>query len=355
MKIVRITTLLNFGGQEKQYLTFTENKSILNHQYIFAAIGHGGFAEKIIRERGFEVKIFNLQPSIYNLKNIFILYKWFKKIKPNIVHTAAAEANFHGVIAAKLANVKYIIAEEIGYPTHSRTAKIIFKITYNLVDRVICVSNSVKEFLVAIKEIKPNKGIVVYNPVSCPKIVSKKSTSDVFTIVSVGRLEKVKNMQLLIYTFSKLNLKEKAKLIIVGDGSEKQHLEDIINELNLKESITITGFLSEPETIVSQADLFILPSLAEGFGIAVVEAMLQHIPCLCSNVGGIPEFIEDGLTGWLFDPLNEFAFENKLTEIISFPKSKLIQVAENGYKNVLNSFTLEKYIERVEKLYQKEI
>jgi len=79
MKIVRITTLLDFGGQERKYISFTQNPSWLVNDYIFAAIGHGGYAEELIRERGFEVVIFNQKPNISNLKNIWLLYKWFKK------------------------------------------------------------------------------------------------------------------------------------------------------------------------------------------------------------------------------------------------------------------------------------
>ena len=81
MKIVRLTTLLDFGGQERKYISFTQDPSLLVNDYVFAAIGHGGFAEKKIRERGFEVVIFNQNPSISNLKNSWMLYKWFRKVK----------------------------------------------------------------------------------------------------------------------------------------------------------------------------------------------------------------------------------------------------------------------------------
>ena len=127
MKIIRLTTLLDFGGQERQYISFVEDRmSDIENEYIFAAIGHGGYAENYIREKGFKVKIFNSKPNISNIINIWILYKWFLETKPDIVHTAAAEANFHGVIAAKLARIKVVIAEEIGMPNHSNKAKLIF-------------------------------------------------------------------------------------------------------------------------------------------------------------------------------------------------------------------------------------
>jgi glycosyltransferase involved in cell wall biosynthesis len=349
IKVVRITTLLDFGGQERKYISFTEDKTLLSNDYEFAAIGHGGHAEKIMRERGFKVTVFNQNPSISNLKNIWMLYKWFRKIKPDVVHTAAAEANFHGVIAAKLAGVKVIIAEEIGFPTHSSLARIVFRLVYTLVKKVICVSESVKVFLTEIKEIPASKGIVLYNPVSEPKHFEKQYPED-FAIVCVGRLEKVKNQQLLINAFAQLQNK-KAKLVLVGDGRERKQLEHLIAELHLEESVKITGFSETPELYLSQAHLFVLPSLSEGFGIAVVEAMQQGLPCLCSNVGGIPEFIEEGKTGWLFNPNNESELAEKLEAISNLPFSQLQAVGENAKKYASDRFTSRKYVANLENIY----
>lgn len=351
MRVIRLTTLLDYGGQERKYISFVENgKKALKNDYFFAALGHGGHAEKFILEKGFPVKIFNSKPSITNLKNIWLLCKWFKTIKPDIVHTAAAEANFHGIIAAKMAGVKVIIAEEIGFPKHSKIAKIIFKYLYKLTNKVICVSEAVKNFLININEIKDYKGIVIYNPVSESKTLERTLLNE-FTIVSVGRLEIVKNQQLLIKAFSKMdNLS--AQLILVGDGRERENLEQLIASLHLENRVKITGFVSNPEFYLCQAHLFVLPSLSEGFGIAVVEAMQQQVPCLCSNVGGIPEFITENETGWLFDPNNEEELVAKMNTIIASPYREVQLIGTNGKNHVNERFTSEKYITNLENLYQ---
>jgi glycosyltransferase involved in cell wall biosynthesis len=354
MKIVRLTTLLDFGGQERQYISFAEiAPQLLQNEYIFAAIGYGGYAERTIREKGFEVMIFNQNPKISNLKNIWMLYRWFRKIKPNVVHTAAAEANFHGVIAAKLAGVKVIIAEEIGFPKHSSKAKLIFKIIYKLTYKVICVSKAVKNFLIITNEINTEKGIVIYNPVS-DAIQTEKKTAKEFTIVSVGRFEKVKNQQLLIKVFSQLE-NSNTKLILVGEGSERMHLESLIKKLNLQDRVVLTGFVPNPEEYLSQSHLFVLPSLSEGFGIAVVEAMQQEMPCLCSNVGGISEFLTHNETGWLFNPSNETELIEQLNTIIATPYADIQRIAKKAKKSVDNRFTIRKYVKNLENLYQKRI
>lgn len=352
MKVIRLTTSLDYGGQERQYISFTEaTPQMLHNEYIFAAIGHGGYAEEVIRKNGFEVVIFNKNPKITNLKNSWILYKWFKKIKPDVVHTAAAEANFHGIIAAKLAGVPIIIGEEIGFPNHSTMAKWVFKQLYKLTYKVICVSNAVKEYLICIQEINNEKAVVIYNPVS-PIKTNLKNLPNEFTLISIGRLEKVKNHVLLIKSLYKLRDKN-TKLILVGEGSERKNLENLVNKLNLQDRVTFTGFVQNPEKYIARAHLFVLPSLSEGFGIAVVEAMQQNIACMCSNIGGIPEFITHKETGWLFDPNNEKELVNQLNEIIAMPSNDIEKIANNAKMSVEDRFTIEKYVKILENLYCK--
>ncbi|WP_312825299.1 glycosyltransferase [Epilithonimonas sp.] len=355
MKILRLTTLLNFGGQEKQYLSFTEKPELLQHQYIFAAIGFGGHAEETLKKRGFEVHILNQNFSIKNISNIWSVYKLIKKTKPDIVHTAAAEANFHGIIAAKLAGVKTIIAEEIGIPNHSSVAQKVFRWVYKLADKVIGVSQSVVDHLVKTGEIPQKKGIVIYNPVS----VSKKNLVRVsnpdkvtFNIVYVGRLETVKNVASLIKAFADSN-NINAHLTIVGDGRERNNLEQLTSQLQIESKITFTGFSSEPSKYLSNADLFVLPSFSEGFGIATAEAMFLKTPVLCSNVGGIPEFVEDGENGWLFNPQDINELSTKLNNIFAMDDTFLTQIGLNGYHKVSDNFTVEKYIHNLEGFYNR--
>lgn len=351
MKILRLTTLLDFGGQEKQYLSFTEKPELLQHQYIFAAIGFGGNAEDTLRKRGFEVHILNRKFAIKNISNIWAVYKLIKKLNPDIVHTAAAEANFHGIIAAKLAGVKTIIGEEVGIPNHSSSAQKVFRLIYKLADKVVGVSLSVKKHLISINEIPESKGEVIYNPVSIPKEFLKID-SDKFKIVYVGRLEVVKNVENLIKAFANLN-STNVHLTIVGDGRERNNLEELSAKLQAESKITFIGFSSEPSKYLSNANLFVLPSFSEGFGIAAAEAMFLKIPVLCSNVGGIPEFVKDGQNGWLFNPNNIQELSSKLNEIIAMDSSSLVQIGQNGYQEVNGKFTVEKYIYNLEGFYNK--
>lgn len=349
MKILRLTTLLDFGGQEKQYLNFTEKPELLKNEYVFAAIGYGGNAEKVLKERGFEVHVLNRNFSIRNLSNIWAVYQLIKKVKPDVVHTAAAEANFHGIIAAKLAGVSTIIGEEIGIPNHSSTAQKVFRWVYKLGDKVIGVSKSVKNHLVKTGEIPEEKGVVIYNPVSIPRAFSKNPSTS-FQIVYVGRLEKVKNVATLIQAFAKIQNKDSI-LTIVGDGRERTALENLVRDLKIEDRVVFTGFQAEPSKFLSQSDLYVLPSYSEGFGIAAVEAMFLKVPVLATKVGGVPEFITDGENGWLFDPNDVEDLIQKLNQILSLEEKQRNEIGTKGYEKVICLFTVENYIRNIESLY----
>lgn len=353
MKILRITTLLDFGGQEKKYISFTENSKLLNNQYVFSAIGYGGNAEKILRERGFDVYILNRNFSIRNLSNIWAVYKLIKKIKPDVVHTAAAEANFHGIIAAKMAGVKYIIGEEIGIPNHSNIARIVFRLVYLLSNKVICVSQSVKNYLIKTKEITEKKGVVLYNPVSMPtKFDGLKSKK--FNLTYIGRLEKEKNVETLILAFSNLD-RRYFELTIVGDGREKENLQNLVKELKIKDSVKFEGFQTDIGKYLNKANLYILPSYTEGFGIAVVEAMFLKVPVLATKNGGIPEFIQNGVNGWLFDPNSVDELSNAINEIYSLPIDTILDIGLKGYDSVINRFTILNYVQKLESIYSQKL
>lgn len=353
MKTLRLTTLLDFGGQERKYLSFTEKPENLKYEYEFAAIGYGGNAERTLRERGFKVHVLNRKFSIKNLSNIWAVYQLIKKVKPDVLHTAAAEANFHGIIAAKLAGVKYIIGEEIGIPNHSSLAQKVFATVYRWADKVVCVSQSVKNHLVETGEIPSEKGVVIYNPVSIPQ-KHELDPAIKFNIVYVGRLEKVKNVESLIRAISQIE-NEPIQLTLVGDGRERINLESLVSELELGEKVIFEGFQSDPGKYLSTADLYVLPSFSEGFGIAAVEAMFMKVPVLATNVGGVPEFISHAENGWLFDPHSIEDLVRNLEKILSLDHEKRKAIGVKGYKDVNERFTVEKYIENLENLYSAKL
>ena len=118
-------------------------------------------------------------------------------------------------------------------------------------------------------------------------------------IVHTSNFRKVKRVPDVVKIFAKIVEKIPAKLLLAGDGPERSEVEQLVRELNLKDSVRFLGKLDAVEEILSVSDLFLLPSETESFGLAALEAMACKLPVISSNAGGIPELNVDGVTGFL--------------------------------------------------------
>lgn len=120
-------------------------------------------------------------------------------------------------------------------------------------------------------------------------------------IVHISNFRKVKRVQDVIKVFEKVKLEIPSKLLLIGDGPERQHIEQLCRECKYCDDIRFVGKLDTIEEILSVADLFILPSEKESFGLAALEAMACEVPIISTNTGGLPELNINGVTGFLSD------------------------------------------------------
>lgn len=356
MRISNIFTSLYFGGVESRAIIINRNDTnMVRHSFI--AISSGGKAAEAIRDNDGNVTILGQKSSIPSLKAILSLYKNFKAENPDVVHTRGAEANFHGLIAARFAGVPVRIGEEIGIPNHSIKAKIIFKFSYLFANRVIGISDAVTDWLVESGEVPASKVVRVYNPVIIPKPRNKIDVqSNRFRIGFVGRLEPVKNPLALLEAIAVVVDKGyDIELSIVGDGSQKQLLIDRAQELNISDRVVLHGFQDKPDEYVRQCDVYVQPSISEGFGLALVEAMGCAVPVIATAVGGAPEIIHDNHTGWLIHKTDAGTIASKLVEVLEMSEDKLVDIGLAGRKSIETRFEPAAYMKELESLYINEL
>ena len=356
IKISNIFTSLDFGGVESHAVTINKNDTD-ETKHSFIAINKGGKAAEIIKDNDGNVTLLEQNASIPSLKAILSLYKNFKADNPDVVHTRGAEANFHGLIAARLAGVPVRIGEEIGIPNHSTKAKIIFKFSYLFANKVIGISDAVTDWLVESGEVPASKAVRVYNPVTIPEPRNKSDIqSDTFRVGFVGRLEPVKNPLALLEAIAVVvNKGYDIELSIVGDGSQKQLLMDRAQELNISDRVVLHGFQDKPDQYVRQCNVYVQPSISEGFGLALVEAMGCAVPVIATAVGGAPEIINDGHTGWLIHKTDAKTIAEKLIEVLKMPEDALIDIGLAGRRSIETRFEPAVYMKELESLYINEL
>ena len=350
--VAHILTSLDFGGVESRTQLIARNVNLSKFNHMFCAIGNGGSTQKTLKNLGMQADALGCSVKIPSISAVCALWHYFKKHKPQVVHLRGAEANFHGAIAARLAGVPVVIAEEIGIPNHSAKARRIFAWVYSYCDRIVTISQAVKDGIIAMNEANASQIQVVYNPFSPQKFKPLSQRIGSLNLGFVGRLEPVKNPIAAVDAIALLrDIGIKAELHIVGDGSLRSALEQRIEELNLCTQVQLHGFQENPFALLEKCHFYLQPSLTEGFGLAVCEAMSAGLPVIATARGGVPEIIEHDKTGWLIQEPTAKALAEMIQFANRYNDEELQTIAIKGRDEVLQRFGIQQYLNQLDDLY----
>lgn len=231
----------------------------------------------------------------------------------------------------------------------------------NKSDVVTSVSESLKKATHELFEIK--KDIVVIpnfielnkpkseSEISCNRSVMANTNERIITHISNFR--KVKRIEDVVIIFNKIQQKIPAKLMMVGDGPEREKAEKLCEKLNISDKVIFFGNSNEIDKILSYSDLFLLPSETESFGLAALEAMAWSVPVISSNSGGLPEVNIDGISGYLSDVGDTDQMAENALKILH-TNSSLQTFKENALLNA-QKFDIKNILPLYEEIYQKAI
>jgi glycosyltransferase involved in cell wall biosynthesis len=350
MKIIRLSALLDFGGIESKMAnlsTFSDD-----NEWIFVAIGKGGTASQKIIKNKKAVICFHIPYKIPSVKTLYLIYQFLKKTKPDVVHTSGAEANFHGIIAAKLARIPVVVAEEIGISNQSKKAKLIFNYIYSLSNYIIAESEIVADHLRKNYNIDNKKLRVVPNFTLFPAIAIHKNQNTVYSILSVSRLEPVKNISGIINVLHRLKLQNyQFQYTIVGEGSARKVIETLIKKLKLEREITCVGYQENPIPFYLNSDLFILNSYSEGFSNALLEAMYYKKIVITAHVGAAKEVIQEGKNGFIVGIDNQEELYQKIKKVYHLSQERTENIQNNAHQSVIEKYTIESHVANLLPIY----
>jgi len=170
-------------------------------------------------------------------------------------------------------------------------------------------------------------------------------------LINVARLSREKNHALLVRAFSKaVQSCPNLELWLVGDGELRRDIEELVKQLGLEEKVKFFGVRSDVPELLSQADIFVLSSDYEGFGLVVAEAMAAGLPVIATAIGGIPEILEGGRAGILVPPKDVDALAKAIVELARDEK-KRAELSDYGRKLVAERFDIRRTVREYEKLY----
>lgn len=352
--VLHVLTALDFGGVESQMRLIAAHAQSMGRLHAFCAIGPGGAVLRDLQAMGAQAHALNCKVAIPSPWALFGLWRHIRRLRPEIVHLHGAEANFHGAIAARLARVRVVLAEEVGVPRHSARARRIFAWAYRRCDRVIAISEAVKAEIVALGEAEAAKIEVIYNPFEPQSFRPSPPRGDRLEIGFVGRLEPVKNPMAAVEAMALLRARGiAARLHLIGDGSQRQALEQRIAGLDLDGAVVLAGFQPRPFDHLHDCHLYLQPSLTEGFGLAICEAMSAGLPAIATAVGGVPEIIQHGRTGWLLADTSPQAIADMIEVVQRMETAEIAAVAARGASMVRERFGVATYMAHCARLYDR--
>lgn len=234
--------------------------------------------------------------------------------------------------------------------------KMIFQKALNIAEITIFVSEAGKESYEKAFKLK-NKTQVIYNGIGTDKIEDGTNNvvkiSNPLELVYVGRIEKIKGIDLLIDALNELKNEYDFHLTIVGEGSQKVFLENKVKELNLNDRIELIGGRTDVKPYLRQGSIFIYPSICqEVFGIAIVEAMSYGLICVANNVGGIPEVLHDGINGFVNKTNDISGLKIALRKAFEAFKTKEYEVLGNKAKQTAMRFSITNTCKNLDAVYE---
>lgn len=339
-KITFLMLHLNYGGIEKQVTTLANE---LSKKYdieiisLYNILNGKSFYEL---DKNIKIKyIFDYGPnkkqiinSLKEFKLITLFKELFKTI--NILYTKyfglkkiIDKLNTDILISSRIEFSKQIkrndivtIAQEHSYIDDKKYVKRVKK-SFSGINYLVVMTKKAKErYDLWLNDIKNKPEVVVIPNMLKENIDGKISNLNNNQIISIGRLEPVKDFYTLILIFSVLVKKHPdLKLKIIGDGSQKYILNKLILQCGLQDKVTLTGKLNEEEikTELLKSDVFVLTSKSESFSLVLCEAMNYGVPCVAFDVDvGPREIIEEGLTGFLIEDRNIDLMVSKISLLL---------------------------------------
>jgi glycosyltransferase involved in cell wall biosynthesis len=327
------------------------------------------------KDTGFRVVVIpSLIRDIHPFFDIHALSKLYFLIlrgRYDIVHCHTSKGGFIGRLAARLANVKCIIYSPHGDIFEGYFGKIktrffiwLERFSARFTDKIITLTKSGIEPYLRAGIGQKSQFDYIYNGIDVKNLRKRKVgriqkrqeigiEDDCFLIVTAGRLVPVKGYTYLITAIAQVITEiPNIRLVFLGDGELRGELSGQVKTLGLGKHVLFLGMRNDVPETISCSDLFVLPSINEGFGVVLLEAMAMKCPIVATNVGGVPEVVLDGETGILVPPGDPAQLSEGIIRLAR-DHALAARMAEHGYRRLMACFDIRETVAKTEHLYKE--
>lgn len=381
LKILFLVTQSEFGGA--QHYIFDLVRNLKNYEILVGAgEGNGELFKKLKSQQIPYIQLKQMKRTPWPWQ-IFLalgeILSLLNRKKPDILFLCSTTVGLLGSIAARIceyqtSNLKTIY--RIGGwafrdPRPFWSNKIILwaeKLTSPFKDKIIVNSEVDRELAIKYKIAPEEKIVKIYNGINLKGLdfLSEKEARqkilellpasynlkpEIPLIGTIANFYKTKGLKYLIEAANLLKNKSKIIFLVIGEGRERPKLEKLIKRANLEDNFFLLGQLPNAYKYLKVFDIFVLPSLKEGFPWVILEAMAAELPIVATKTGALPEIIEDGINGLLIEPKDSQALAEAIKKILE--NKKLAQeFGQNARKRVTEEFSLERMLDKTLAVYR---
>lgn len=369
MRVVHIIKATGIAGAERHLLTLLpglrklgiDTRLILLHnpsqrldEYAALMEARGVTVEQIVIRR-------HVDPGVIRRLRDQIQFE-----QPDIVHTHLLHADWYGTIAARWAGVRRIVQSRHNDDPFRRRLpiRLVNRLIWRMVTAGVGISESVTRFTIEVEGAPARKMNTIHYGMELPippidraaaqRLLHEQigAEPDAILIGMVGRLIEQKGFRYGIQAFAKIADEfPKARLVVVGDGSHRAILEGETRRAGVAKRVDFLGWREDSAELMAALDIFLMPSLWEGFGLVLLEAMSRAIPVVASAVSAIPEVVVHGETGLLVPAADVDSMAEALRTLLGDPALRR-HLGLLGEARLEDEFSADAMVSRYQTLYQ---
>ncbi|MEW5681817.1 MAG: glycosyltransferase [Pseudomonadota bacterium] len=347
MNIVLVISGLKMGGAEVQVCALASELFRRGNNVAVVSL----IDDVVVSPDHPDIKVITLGLNgILSLPRVFSKFRQFvKEFSPDVVHSHLFHANIFSRLYKALFGLPFLVCTAHNSGDGGAGRVILYRMTDFINDVFTNVSQEAVDSYISKKITTVDRIRVVYNGIDTRKFTPDKSASitiraefnvpeDGKLILAVGRLHTQKNFSLLLDAVASISVSE-AVLVIVGAGPLLAELRAKVMNLGIERKVVFAGVRTDIPNLMAAADLFVLPSSSEGFGLVVAEALSSELLTVATDCGGVKEVLGD--CGYLIPPDDLNALHAAISQALSISKEKREVLTRNGRKRVENLFSIE--------------
>jgi len=361
--VMLLTVGLTVGGTERQLLELASRFDRRRFNILVCALKGEGPVARAMRERGIRVEVLNGRGT-WDLRVLSRLFRLIRRERPEVLHAFLGLANLAASLAGRLLGVPVIIWSYRDVEVWKTKAHwLVERTAVRWADAITCCSEAVRQFVLAHMNGQASKFSTIHNGVDLESFSRSRAASRTelklreggFVIGTVSRLdEPKKGLTVMLQALADLAGRDGIppwQWLLVGDGPARDRLRSLAAELGLSGQVMFAGMRDDVAAVLPAMDIFVCPSLYEGFGIAIVEAMAAGRPVIASAVGGIPEIVVHGDTGLLVPPGDAALLAGALAALLNHPEQARAMGAR-GLARARERFSIEAAVQQHQQLYE---